>query len=338
MSLSNVICIGEALIDRLGPLGGDFGSEEQVIDCFGGAPANVACALSRLDVNVSFIGSLGTDQFGNDFKHLMTERCINLSGLQQDSLRPTRIVLVRRDAEGERFFGGFEGDNGSGFADQAISSETMINKWPLIADKAKWLVIGTIPLASKLSSEALKVCIDKALHSGINIALDLNWRPTFWRDNASLDLAPTPRELNSIKPILDKVTLLKLAKEEAQWFFNSTDPFEISSNLPQRPSVIVTDGSNPINWLLSKNIGKSEAFFSIPVVDTTGAGDAFTAGLIYKLLSIDFDKITKQIAEEIIQFASACGAYVCQKVGAIESQPSLHDIDQFLSLSNGGMS
>ena len=44
------------------------------------------------------------------------------------------------------------------------------------------------------------------------------------------------------------------------------------------------------------------------------------------------------IAEEIIQFASACGAYVCQKVGAIESQPSLHDIDQFLSLSNGGMS
>ena len=338
MSLSNVICIGEALIDRLGPLGGDFGSEEQVIDCFGGAPANVACALSRLDVNVSFIGSLGTDQFGNDFKHLMTERCINLSGLQQDSLRPTRIVLVRRDAEGERFFGGFEGDNGSGFADQAISSETMINKWPLIADKAKWLVIGTIPLASKLSSEALKVCINKALHSGINIALDLNWRPTFWRDNASLDLAPTAKELNSIKPILDKVTLLKLAKEEAQWFFNSTDPFEISSNLPQRPSVIVTDGSNPINWLLSKNIGKSEAFLSIPVVDTTGAGDAFTAGLIYKLLSLDLDKITKQIAEEIIQFASACGAYVCQKAGAIESQPYLHDIDQFLSLSNGGMS
>ena len=338
MSLSNVICIGEALIDRLGPLGGDFRSEEQVIDCFGGAPANVACALSRLDVNVSFIGSLGTDQFGNDFKHLMTERCINLSGLQQDSLRPTRIVLVRRDAEGERFFGGFEGDNGSGFADQAISSETMINKWPLIADKAKWLVIGTIPLASKLSSEALKVCINKALHSGINIALDLNWRPTFWRDNASLDLAPTARELNSIKPILDKVALLKLAKEEAQWFFNSTDPLEISSNLPQRPSVIVTDGSNPINWLLSKNIGKSEAFLSIPVVDTTGAGDAFTAGLIYKLIGLDLDKISKQIAEEIVQFASACGAYVCQKVGAIESQPSLHDIDQFLSLSNGGMS
>ena len=188
MSASNVICIGEALIDRLGPLGGDFGSEEQVIDCFGGAPANVACALSRLNVNVSFIGSLGTDRFGNDFKQLMTERGINLSGLQQDSLRPTRIVLVRRDAEGERFFGGFEGDNGFGFADQAISSEKMINNWHLIANKAKWLVIGTIPLASKLSAEALIVCIDKALYSGINIVLDLNWRATFWRDHDSVEL------------------------------------------------------------------------------------------------------------------------------------------------------
>ena len=338
MSSSKVICIGEALIDRLGPLGGDFGSEEHVKDCFGGAPANVACALSRLGVNVSFIGSLGTDQFGNDFKHLMTERCINLSGLQQDSLRPTRIVLVRRDAEGERFFGGFEGDNGLGFADQAISSEKMINKWPLIADKAKWLVIGTIPLASEFSSKALKVCMSKALCSGINIALDLNWRPTFWRDHVSEDLAPTPKELKSIKPILEKVALLKLAKEEAQWFFNSTDPLEISSNLPQKPSVIVTDGSNTINWLLSNNIGQSEAFLSIPIVDTTGAGDAFTAGLIYKISSLELDKISKQVAEEIIQFATACGAYVCQKLGAIESQPYLSDIDQFLSISNGGMS
>ena len=338
MSSSNVICIGEALIDRLGPLGGDFGSEEHAIDCFGGAPANVACALSRLGVNVSFIGSLGTDQSGNDFKHLMTERCINLSGLQQDSLRPTRIVLVRRDAKGERFFGGFEGDDGLGFADQAISSEKIIEKWHLIADKAKWLVIGTIPLASEVSSEALKVCISKALCSGINIALDLNWRPTFWRDQVSVDLAPTAKELKLIKPILEKVALLKLAKEEAQWFFNSTDPLEISSNLPQRPSVIITDGSNPINWLLSKNIGQSEAFLSIPIVDTTGAGDAFTAGLIYKLSSLDLDKISEQVAQEIIQFATACGAHVCQKVGAIESQPYLDDIDQFLSLFSGGMS
>ena len=338
MSTSSVICIGEALIDRLGPLGGDFASNKQVIDCFGGAPANVACALSRLGVNVSFIGSLGNDQFGNDFKHLMIDRGINLAGLQQDSQRPTRVVLVRRDTDGERFFGGFEGDMGLGFADQAISSQQIINKWPSIAAKAKWLILGTIPLASKLSSEAFKVCMRKAIDSGIKIALDLNWRPTFWRKNASGDSAPTFKELKIVKPILESVSLLKLAKEEAQWFFNSSDPLEISSSLPQKPSVIITDGSNPIYWLLSKNIGQSDAFSSISIVDTTGAGDAFTAGLIYKLLFLDLDQISQKIAEEIIQFANGCGAHVCQQVGAIDAQPYREDIEKLLSLSNGGIS
>ena len=51
----------------------------------------------------------------------------------------------------------------------------------------------------------------------------------------------------------------------------------------------------------------------------------------------DFESV-KQIAEEIIQFAIACGAHVCKGVGAIEAQPYREDIDKLLSLSNGGMS
>ena len=44
MKSSNVISLGEALIDRLGPPGGDPSRDKPVTDCFGGAPANVACA------------------------------------------------------------------------------------------------------------------------------------------------------------------------------------------------------------------------------------------------------------------------------------------------------
>ena len=137
---------------------------------------------------------------------------------------------------------------------------------------------------------------------------------------------------------MKNVSLIKLAKEEAQWFFNTSNPIEISSLLVNKPSVIVTDGSNPISWLLNNHNGKSFAIKPLSVVDTTGAGDAFTAGLIYKLLSVELDQISKQIAEEIIQFAIACGAHVCTGVGAIDSQPYLEDIDKLLFLSNGGMS
>ena len=338
MKLKKVIAIGEALIDRLGPPGGDPSVDLPVTDCFGGAPANVACALSRLGVDVSFVGSLGNDDFGKSFKNLLIQRGINTTGLQQDDLRPTRIVLVRRDAYGERSFEGFEGDKGFGFADQAISPEQIIKDWPQVIDNAKWLVLGTIPLASEISSNAFLWCIQNALDAGINIALDLNWRPTFWRNKVSTVLAPTLKEKKAIISVLKNVSLIKLAKEEAQWFFNTSNPMEISESFVNRPSVIVTDGSNPISWLLNNHNGKSFAIKPLSVVDTTGAGDAFTAGLIYKLLSVELDQISKQIAEEILQFAIACGAHVCKGVGAIDSQPYLEDIEKLLSLSNGGMS
>ena len=338
MKHESVIAIGEALIDRLGPLGGDPLCDLPLIDCFGGAPANVACALGRLGVNVSFIGSLGNDVFGEKFKKLLINRGINIVGLQKDNLRPTRVVLVRRDSGGERFFEGFEGDQGSGFADQAILQEQIIKDWPLVTEKAKWLVMGTIPLASKVSSNAFLWCMENAVNSGIKIALDLNWRPTFWRNKVSNVLGPSLKEKNKIISILKNVSLIKLAKEEAQWFFNTSNPFEISSSLPQKPSVIVTDGSNPVSWLLNNHIGKTFTIAPSSVVDTTGAGDAFTAGLIYKLISVDLDQINQQIAEEIIQFSIACGSLVCKGLGAIDAQPYLEEIDNLLALSTGGMS
>ena len=333
MKSANVISLGEALIDRLGPLGGDLSLNQSKTDCFGGAPANVACALSRLGVNVSFVGSLGNDLFGHHFKNLMIKRGINLFALQEDEFRPTRIVLVNRDSDGERFFGGFEGDLGLGFADQAISREKLSKDWKLISRDVKWLITGTIPLASKESSEAFAWCIKKAFDCGINIALDLNWRPTFWRDKVSSNLGPSIKELNIIKPYLNLVSLIKLAKEEAQWFFQSSNAREISLSLPQRPSVVITDGSNPVNWNINNNVGITNAISPPSVVDTTGAGDAFTAGLIYKLLLFDINQIDKKMAQEIIKFAISCGAYVCQGIGAIDSQPNKEDIDKFLSIS-----
>ena len=331
MKDGSVIAIGEALIDRLGPLGGDPSCDLPVIDCFGGAPANVACALSRLGANVSFIGSLGKDAYGKNLKNLFNQRGINTIGLQQDKVRPTRVVLVRRDFDGERFFEGFEGDKGLGFADQAISHQQIVKDWPLIKDTAQWLIGGTIPLASEISSKAFLWCMENAFNAGIKIALDLNWRPTFWRNQVTKVLKPSKKEKNQIFPILNKVALIKLAKEEAQCFFNTFDPTEISASLDQRPSVVITDGSNPILWRINNFTGKSFAIPPSSVVDTTGAGDAFIAGLIFKLIPLELDQISQQSAAEIIKFAIACGSHVCKRVGAIDSQPYLEDIYHLLS-------
>ena len=105
-------------MDRLGPLGRDPSTvlTHQFHDQFGGAPANVACALARLGTSSTFVGRLGIDATGNSFANLMAKLGVGLAGLQRDDVRPTRTVLVRRQMDGDRIFHGFVGDHGNGLA------------------------------------------------------------------------------------------------------------------------------------------------------------------------------------------------------------------------------
>ncbi|MGA1535436.1 MAG: PfkB family carbohydrate kinase, partial [Planctomycetota bacterium] len=67
-------------------------------DRLGGAPANVVCALARRGTASAFVGRLGRDAIGEAFARLFAERGVQTSALQWDEQRPSRIVLVRRDA------------------------------------------------------------------------------------------------------------------------------------------------------------------------------------------------------------------------------------------------
>tara|TARA_B100000475_G_scaffold132490_1_gene97019 strand:- start:151 stop:1110 length:960 start_codon:yes stop_codon:yes gene_type:complete len=309
-----VICLGEALIDRLGPLGGDPACDQPVDDRLGGAPANVACGLARLGTTVAFVGRVGGDAIGAEFQHLFRQRGVDTSTLQLDRSRPTRIVLVRRSGEGERQFQGFAGDQADGFADQALQPVAL-------PSAARWLLVGTIPLASPQSAQALLEAVAQARSHGIGLALDVNWRPTFWDAAADPAAGPTQAERSAIRPLLEQAALIKLAREEALWFFAGDDPRVICSGLPQRPDVVVTDGAAPVRWCIGGESGTQPAFSPPQVVDTTGAGDAFTAGLLHRWLA--------PVAERL-RFAAACGALVCAGAGGIDPQPTEPQVEAFL--------
>ena len=82
-SVQTVVCLGEALVDRLGPLGGDPAVDRPVDDRLGGAPANVACGLARLGSPVVFLGRVGDDLIGKQFvrlfellRRIVLHRCV----------------------------------------------------------------------------------------------------------------------------------------------------------------------------------------------------------------------------------------------------------------------
>ena len=312
-SAASVICLGEALVDRLGPPGGDPSVDQPVDDRLGGAPANVACALARLGTPVVFAGRVGSDAIGTAFVNLFARREIDASLLQRDAVRPSRIVLVRRSLEGERQFQGFAGDEGAGFADQALELAAL--------PQARWLLIGTLPLATPTSAEALLSAVRQAGSQGTAVALDVNWRPTFWDVTADPEAGPSAAAKTAIQPLLQQAALIKLAREEALWFFSTDDPGAIQQALPQSPDVVVTDGAEPVRWQLGADSGQQAAFQPRTVVDTTGAGDAFTAGLLHRWAAAP---------QERIRFAAACGALVCGGAGGIDPQPTQAQVQAFL--------
>jgi fructokinase len=297
-------------------------------DRLGGAPANVACALARLGTPSAFVGRLGRDAIGEDFRALFAARGVDTSALQWDAQRPTRIVLVRRDATGDRQFGGFAGDRGAGFADQALDATALSAALGPLLAAARWLLVGTIPLASPAAASAVQCAVRQAAAACVPLALDVNWRPTFWDPAADPSSGPSVAQIEAIAPLLQQAAVIKCAREEAEWLFGSSDPAVVSASLPQRPGVVVSDGGAPVRWWLRGEPGELPAF-AVPVVDTTGAGDAFTAGLLHGLAG------SPQALEPVMRFASACGALVCQGAGAIDPQPDAAQVRAFLAAGPG---
>ncbi len=327
MKKTKVVCVGEALIDRIRNK-----SNEGFTDFLGGAPANVACALSKLNIDSTFVGCLGSDDSGKRFIEQFNQLNVNLDFLQLDNDSSTRVVNVERDKFGDRFFSGFEGSSKSYFADEIFRKELIEKKLPNLEKlflETKFLVTGTILLSSPISAEAILFLLKQASNYEVKIIIDLNWRQVFWDYSRFSSEISEKARVNLIKNFLNHAHVLKLAKEEATLFFEHENPLKISQQLSKRPDVIITDGKNPVSWYINGLQGITETPYSKKVVDTTGAGDTFLAGLISKFISFGYPSNEIDI-EDCVKFASVCGLLTCFGEGAIEQQPNYEKANKFL--------
>ena len=324
MSKLQVICIGEALIDKI-----INKSDSNFKNYLGGAPANVVCALRKLHVPAAFIGCLGDDDFGREFIQLFKQLNVNIDFLQIVKESSTRIVKVMRDEFGDRSFSGFEVNTTNAFADEILDKLLIINNVKNLKRQflnTKFIVTGTNLLAFSKSAETLNFILDLAKNFRIKVIIDVNWREIFWEhSNINRDT-----QLKKVKNFLHNADILKLASEEALLLFDTNDPFEISKVLRKQPDVIITSGANPINWYINGLKGTNEVVkHTSKIIDTTGAGDAFLAGLISRYyVDSNLDNYSK--IEESIKFASICGLLTCCGEGAIEQQPEEKSVYKFL--------
>ena len=316
-----VLCLGEILFDLLADqLGRSLEQVESWTPYPGGAPANVACALVKLGTPTGFIGCVGEDEPGNTLVQLLQDIGVDSTGIQRHPTAPTRQVYVVRAENGEREFAGFGELDTSEFADAFLEASKLPES---LFEDADIFVLGTLELAYPETREAIYKALKLSEQYDVKVFMDINWRPMFW---------PNPDDAKPlIQELLKKVDFLKVTKEEAELFFDTTDAGAIAHRLGSIEGVLVTDGGKGCSYCLSDWEDKFPAF-SVETKDTTGAGDGFVAGFIHQLAQQGLNKsfATAEAAKDVIRYASAVGALTTLKPGAIAAQPTVSEVEAFL--------
>lgn len=339
-----ILCVGDALLDCIATNEARGWSVDEITTknawtAFpGGAPANVATALVKLGTPSALCACLGMDDDGDLLQSILTNTGVNTLLVQRTDKLPTRRVMVTRSIEGDREFGGFYDNRAADeFADSLLDAAS-IQAEELLLQRCQWIVCSTLSLAFPKSREAITQLVEHALQQNVKLLVDVNWRPVFWQPQHTESHAR-----DTILQLVQKAHVVKLTDEEAEWLFGIPDalenPTRVHDELSNAQAVLVTAGEKGASYSLFGCTGRVEAFH-VPVVETTGAGDAFTAGFLHALCTIpnrdneEMDKLSQEekaeAANDVIRFASAVGALTCTKEGAIAAQPTLDQVESFL--------
>ncbi len=322
MSQPRVLCLGEILWDYLADQPASSVSQVTSWTRYpGGAPANVACALTKLGTAAGFIGCIGEDAAGQTLVDLLQAIGVNTQGVQRHASHPTRLVEVLRNEAGDRQFAGFAGGDTTQFADAYLQASLIPES---LFESAEFLVLGTLELAYEETAQAIEQALTLAHQRSMFVVLDVNWRPMFWK------------EPDTAKPIIlnliQRINLLKLSDEEAEWLFDSADAGAIAQKYDHLSGVLITAGEQGCTYCFGTHQGKVAAF-EVEVEDTTGAGDSFVAGFLHQLCQMGTAALADPEAiRQMVQYASAVGALTTTRAGAIDAQPSPAEVGAFLYL------
>jgi fructokinase len=291
-----VIVFGECLVDRF---------EQATIP--GGAPFNVARHLAAFGLNPLFITRIGADADGDLLRAALAACGVRGDGVQVDPLRPSGQVLVHTRADGHDF---------EILPDQAYDAMAPAELPPEMLSRPAWLYFGTLAQRSAQNRAALDDLRAGVAHQAF---VDLNWRagqvpPA--RALAMLDCADT------LKLSADELGLLLswrklVSPHSARVPAAGARCAGVAALLAGRrvSRLIVTHGADGYaHWTADGSCEHAGAGLCVgAVMDTVGAGDAFSAiTLAGLLLGWPMDRTLAR--------ANAFAASICTVRGAAPAQ------------------
>lgn len=291
----DVVCMGILVadiltspIDRL-PEPGQLASADEIFLSGGGHAHNTSISLTRLGAKVGVMGKVGSDPFGNFLMEDLKKEGVDTSKITvSDRSETSKTIVILTLYEDRRFI--YTAGANADFGIEDIDYEYL--------KQAKILYVGGYGVLPKLDEDSLVEVLKFAKENDIVTLLDVviphtesNW-------------------INKCKKALRFTDFFLPNSDEAKLITGKTEPREQAKQLLKynpEITVIITMGENG-SLLRTKDKIIRASSYKIKAVDTTGGGDAFSAGLIFGVMN-------NWNLTETLKLASAMGASAVRKIG-----------------------
>lgn len=310
--MKDLYSIGEMVIDFIP------GSEQaSYIRKAGGAPANVAIAVSKNGLKAAMCCKVGEDDFGRFLMDTLAEYGVEAACPELCREAITTMAFVTLAEGGERRFTFARKPGADMLLEEADVREADIRDSAIIH-------AGSCSLSAEPEAAATVRALRLGSEMGKLVSFDVNYRNLMWND----DQAACAK---AVMDILEYVDLLKISEEEVDMIGGEAAIPALMREKGIR-LVVQTLGSNGARAYFD---GET---FDVPgrkvkAVDATGAGDAFWGAFLAKLRLQGVRTAGDLTAENIraaLEYGNVSGCICVQQKGAIASIPTREQIEAYI--------
>ncbi|MFT5561574.1 MAG: 2-dehydro-3-deoxygluconokinase [Litorivivens sp.] len=266
--MRQVACLGEVMMElRPGEVQSGFSLG------FAGDSFNTAVMLARQGIDTAYLTRLGSDPFSRQIVQAAKNEGLNTQGMATSGESLPGLYLIQNDDAGERQF--FYWRDSSPARQMFVSLESSAVAIAL-ACEAQWLYLSGITAAvmGQYAEASFLKAIQAVKAAGVKIAFDPNYRPQLW---ASTHEA---QRWHAMMLALSDMVLPTLVDEQLLW--GASNPQDVIERCIQSGAthvVVKCPDALAVAWY-EGNSAELRSHYVGPVLDTTGAGDAFNAGYL----------------------------------------------------------